>query len=103
MALSNEEREQLFEIITNSETLEDRAEAIAQLKGELDEETRGRNEINAQYEDVTSKYLDTQTKLKQAISSIPLNHESVFAPKHDGDSNPQPDEPELRGFAQLRT
>lgn len=95
MALTNEEREQLFEVLNSGETIEDRAQAIIDLRAELEEETTARTELQTDYEGVSTNYLNAQEQLRQALRSIPQVKQN-----EPNEQTPNTD-PELRGFQKL--
>ena len=69
MALNHEEKAELFDILTNSEVIEDRALAIARLQDEYNELETANNETNTAFEELQKSYLTTQNSMKQLLST----------------------------------
>lgn len=100
MALSPEEREALFNTIANEESIEGRAEAILQLRSELEEETVGRNQIFSDYQAMESSYNQSVETIRNLQNTLPEMTKSAFA--KDPKENEKEKEPEIFGFDKLR-
>lgn len=98
MALSNEERDNLFEALRNGEAIEDRAESIIQLQAELQEQTQEAESLQTSLSEMTDKYKDSQVKFGELMNSLPN-----FKTKEEEQKAKEKDDiPEVRGFAKLR-
>lgn len=69
MALTHEEKAELFETLTNSEVIEDRAVAIARLQDEYNELETANTETNTAFEELQKSYLTTQNSMKQLLAT----------------------------------
>lgn len=97
MALSNEEREALFATITESEEIEGRAEAILNVRVELNEETENRVDLENKYKELESKYTKNQEEMIKLLHSIPQSQKN----NNGGNADPTPPNT-LMGFAKLK-
>lgn len=79
MALTPDEREELFKTLAEGETVESRAEAIVRLRGELEEETVGRNELSDQLEVLTGEYNKSSETVKNLLNSLDRTTKSKFS------------------------
>lgn len=96
MTLTPEERNALFETITNEETIEARAEAILQIRNELEEQSNSLTETQTAFDELQSKYNDSQTTMKNLLNSLPQQTEQT------NEQNNEPPQQEKFGFAKLK-
>ena len=97
MPLTEEERNQHFDTITNSETIADRALAIEALRNDSIELNSNLTESESLLNTTTKNYAESQTVIRSLLQSIPN--------AQGKDENEKPtSEPEqkIRGFASLR-
>lgn len=97
MPLTEEERNQHFDTITNSETIADRALAIEALRNDSIELNSNLTESEALLDMTTKNYAESQTVIRSLLQSIP--NAQV---KDESEKPPSEPEPQTRGFASLR-
>ena len=97
MPLTEEERNQHFDTITNSETIADRALAIEALRNDSIELNSTLTESESLLDITTKNYAESQTVIRSLLQSIP-NAQG----KDESEKPPSDPEPQTRGFASLR-
>ena len=97
MPLTEEERNQHFDTITNSETIVDRALAIEALRNDSIELNSSLTESESLLDTTTKNYAESQTVIRSLLQSIP-NAQG----KDESEKPPSDPEPQTRGFASLR-
>ena len=97
MPLTEEERNQHFDTITNSETIADRALAIEALRNDSNELNVSLTESESLLDTTTRKYAESQTVIRSLLQSIP-NAQT----KDENEKPTSEPEPQTRGFASLR-
>lgn len=97
MPLTEEERNQHFDTITNSETIADRALAIEALRNDSIELNSNLTESESLLDMTTKNYAESQTVIRSLLQSIP-NAQG----KDESEKAPSEPEPQTRGFASLR-
>ena len=97
MPLTDEERNQHFDTITNSETIADRALAIEALRNDSNELNASLTESESLLNTTTTKYAESQTVIRSLLQSIP-NAQG----KDETEKPTSEPEPKIRGFASLR-
>ena len=97
MPLTDEERNQHFDTITNSETIADRALAIEALRNDSNELNVSLAESESLLNTTTTNYAESQTVIRSLLQSIP-NAQG----KDETEKPPSEPEPKIRGFASLR-
>ena len=97
MPLTDEERNQHFDTITNSETIADRALAIEALRNDSNELNASLAESESLLNTTTTNYAESQTVIRSLLQSIP-NAQG----KDETEKPPSEHEPKIRGFASLR-
>ena len=97
MPLTDEERNQHFDTITNSETIADRALAIEALRNDSNELNASLAESESLLNTTTTNYAESQTVIRSLLQSIP-NAQG----KDETEKPPSEPEPKIRGFASLR-
>ena len=97
MPLTEEERNQHFDTITNSETIADRALAIEALRNDSIELNSNLTESESLLNTTTKNYAESQTVIRSLLQSIPnaQGKDEIEKPT----SEP---EQKIRGFASLR-
>lgn len=100
MALTPEEREALFNVVANEESVEGRAEAVLKLRAELEEETVGRNQIFSDYQAMESSYNQSVETIRNLQNTLPEMTKSAFA--QEKQTKEEKVEPEVFGFDKLR-
>lgn len=97
MPLTDEERNQHFDTITNSETIADRALAIEALRNDSNELNVSLTESESLLATTTRNYAESQTVIRSLLQSIP-NAQG----KDETEKPTSEPEPKIRGFASLR-
>ena len=97
MPLTDEERNQHFDTITNSETIADRALAIEALRNDSNELNVSLKESESLLNTTTKNYAESQTVIRSLLQSIP-NAQG----KDETEKPPSESETKIRGFASLR-
>ena len=97
MPLTDEERNQHFDTITNSETIADRALAIEALRNDSNELNVSLTESESLLDTTTRNYAESQTVIRSLLQSIP-NAQA----KDENEKTTSEPEPQTRGFASLR-
>ena len=97
MPLTDEERNQHFDTITNSETIADRALAIEALRNDSNELNASLTESESLLDTTTKNYAESQTVIRSLLQSIP-NAQG----KDETEKPTSEPEPKIRGFASLR-
>ena len=97
MPLTDEERNQHFDTITNSETIADRALAIEALRNDSNELNASLAESESLLNTTTTNYAESQTVIRSLLQSIPNTQG-----KDENEKPPSETEPKIRGFASLR-
>ena len=97
MPLTDEERNQHFDTITNSETIADRALAIEALRNDSNELNASLTESESLLNTTTQNYAESQTVIRSLLQSIP-NAQG----KDETEKPTSEPEPKIRGFASLR-
>ena len=97
MPLTEEERNQHFDTITNSETIADRALAIEALRNDSNELNASLTESESLLDSTTKNYAESQTVIRSLLQSIP-NAQG----KDETEKPTSEPEPKIRGFASLR-